>query len=69
MNMWILHEGAPPHYALCSKQMLNEIFYEKWIRKKVEKKEYAENVPKLHHKFWLKLDGLFISELTSAHKS
>ena len=33
------------------------------------KKEYAEYVPKLHHKFWLKLDGLFISELTSPYKS
>ena len=25
-------------------------------------------VPKLHHKCWLKLDGLFISEWTSAYK-
>ena len=32
------------------------------------KKEYAEHVPKLHHKFWMKLEGLFISELTSAYK-
>ena len=27
------------------------------------------NLPKLHHKCWLKLDGIFISELTSAYKS
>ena len=31
MNMWIQHDGAPPHYALCSRQVINEIFDEKWI--------------------------------------
>ena len=31
MNMWIQHDGAPPHYALCSIQVMNEIFDEKWI--------------------------------------
>ena len=25
------HDGAPPHYALCSRQVMNEIFDEKWI--------------------------------------
>ena len=25
------HDGAPPHYALCSRQVINEIFDEKWI--------------------------------------
>ena len=31
MHMWIQHDGAPPHYALCSRQVMNEIFDEKWI--------------------------------------
>ena len=65
MNMWMQDDGAPHHYALCSRQAMNEIFDEKttW------KKEYAEHVPKLHHKSWLKLDGLFINKLKSAYKS
>ena len=29
--MWMQHDGAPPHYALCSRQMMNEIFDEKSI--------------------------------------
>ena len=104
MNMWMQHDCVPPHYALCSRQVMNEIFNEKWIgwggpeawpprspvltspdyflwgfvKERVMavspttpddmKEEYAEYVPKLHHKCWLKLDGLFISELTSAYK-
>ena len=24
------HYGGPPHYALCSRQVMNGIFYEKW---------------------------------------
>ena len=31
MNMWMQHDGAPPHYDLCSRQVMNEILYEKWI--------------------------------------
>ena len=31
MNMWIQHDGATPHYALCARQVMNEIFDEKWI--------------------------------------
>ena len=31
MNMWMQHDSAPSHYALCSKQVMNEIFDEKWI--------------------------------------
>ena len=31
MNMWLQHDGASPHYALCSRQVMNEIFDEKWI--------------------------------------
>ena len=31
MNMWIQQHDAPPHYALCSRQVINEIFDEKWI--------------------------------------
>ena len=31
MNMWMLHDGVPPHYALYSRQMMNEIFEQKWI--------------------------------------
>ena len=31
MNMWMQHDGAPPHYALCSGQVINEIFDEMWI--------------------------------------
>ena len=31
MNMWMQHDGAPPHYSLCSRQVMNEIFDEKWI--------------------------------------
>ena len=31
MNMWIQHDGAAPHYTLYSRQMVNEIFDEKWI--------------------------------------
>ena len=31
MNMWMQHDIAPPHYALCSRQVMNEIFDEKWI--------------------------------------
>ena len=31
MNMWMQHYVAPPHYALCSRQEMNEIFDEKWI--------------------------------------
>ena len=30
MSMWMQHDGAPPHYALCSRQVMNEIFDEKW---------------------------------------
>ena len=62
MNMWMQHDGAPPHYALCSRQVMNEIFDEKWIGR-------GGPVPKLHYKCWLKLVGLFISELISAYKS
>ena len=25
------HDGAPRHYALCSRQVMNEIFDEKWV--------------------------------------
>ena len=31
MNMWMQHDDAPLHYALCSRQVMNEIFDEKWI--------------------------------------
>ena len=31
INMWMQHDGAPPHYALCSRQVINEIFNERWI--------------------------------------
>ena len=31
MNMWMQHDGAPPHYALFPRQVMNEIFDEKWI--------------------------------------
>ena len=31
MNMWMQHDGAPTLHALCSRQVMNEIFYEKWI--------------------------------------
>ena len=31
INMWMHHDGAPPHYAMCSRQVMNEIFDEKWI--------------------------------------
>ena len=33
MNMWMQHDGALPHYALCWRQVMNEIFDEKWIRR------------------------------------
>ena len=29
--MWMQHYGAPPQYALCSRQVINKIFDEKWI--------------------------------------
>ena len=97
MNMWMQHDVAPAHYALCSRQVMNEIFDEKWIGRggpvacpprspDLTLADYflwgfvkerimavapttpddmteriAEHVPKLHHKCWLKLDGLFIS--------
>ena len=31
MNMSMQHGGATPHYALRSRQVMNEIFDEKWI--------------------------------------
>ena len=31
MNMLMQHDGATPHYALYSRQVMNEIFDEKWI--------------------------------------
>ena len=31
MNIWMQHGGASPHYALSSRQVMNEIFDEKWI--------------------------------------
>ena len=31
MNMWMQHDGAPPHYVLCLRQVMNEMFNEKWI--------------------------------------
>ena len=31
MHMCVPHYGAPPHYALCSKQVMNEIFDEKCV--------------------------------------
>ena len=31
MNMLMQHDGAPPHHALCSRQVMNEIFDEKWL--------------------------------------
>ena len=31
MNMWMQHDGAPPHYALCSRKVMNDILEEKWI--------------------------------------
>ena len=33
MNMLMQHEGAPRHYAVCSRQVMNEIFDEKLIRR------------------------------------
>ena len=27
------HDGEPPHYALCSRQVMNKIFDEKWIER------------------------------------
>ena len=81
MNIWMLHDGAPPHYALCLRQVMNESFDENWIVRGgpvawpprssdlTSSDYYYYHVPKLHHKCWLKLDGLFISELTSAYKS
>ena len=106
MNMWMQHDGAPSHYALCSRQVMNGIFDEKWIGRggpvawssrstdltspdyflwgfvKERVMAVARTTPDdmkerirrecteiLHHKCWLKLDGLFISELTSAYKS
>ena len=31
INMWMQYDGASPHYALCSRQVMNEFFDEKWI--------------------------------------
>ena len=31
LNMWIQHDNAPPHYALRSRQVMNDIFHENWI--------------------------------------
>ena len=31
MNMWMQHNRAPPHYSLCIRLVINEIFDEKWI--------------------------------------
>ena len=31
INTWMQHDGAPPYYTLCSRQVINEIFNEKWI--------------------------------------
>ena len=31
MNMWIEDDGASPLHALCSRQVMSEIFDEKWI--------------------------------------
>ena len=31
MNMWMQHDGASPNYTLCSRQVMNEIFEERWI--------------------------------------
>ena len=31
MNMWMQHDGEPPNYALCLRQVMNGIFDEKWI--------------------------------------
>ena len=31
INMWMQHDGATPHYALCSRQVMNEISDKKWI--------------------------------------
>ena len=31
MNMWMQHDGEPPDYAICLRQVMNEIFDEKWI--------------------------------------
>ena len=92
MNMWMQHDGALPHYALCSRQVINEIFDEKWIGRggpvawpphspdltspdyllRGFVKERVMAVPPTtpdDNKYWLKLVGLFISELTSAYKS
>ena len=33
MDMWMQHDGALPHYALCSRQVLNEIFDGNWIER------------------------------------
>ena len=33
MNMWMQHDDAPPHYALYLRQVINEIFDEKWIER------------------------------------
>ena len=30
MNMWMQHNSAPPHYPLYSRQVMNEIFDERW---------------------------------------
>ena len=31
MHMWMQRDGAPPHYALCSRQVMNGFFHGKWI--------------------------------------
>lgn len=30
-NMWMQHDGAPPHYAVCSRLEMNNVFQNKWI--------------------------------------
>lgn len=31
LNMWMQHDGAPPHNALLARHTMNEMFHEKWI--------------------------------------
>ena len=73
MNMWMQHDGAPPHYALCSRQVMNEIYDEKWITRggPVAWPPSSPDITSPDYFLWglVKEHGLFISELTSAYKS
>ena len=67
-NMWMQHDGAAPHYALCSRQVMNEIFDEKWIfdgpqiRQLLKVEFFVNKMSSTEKRAWLNLKNTLVNK-------